>query len=109
MANLHEEKSVKTEFPSRQFMKSVTIPLQAQDRLVQHNTHVVGFNIDYKVRLDENSHESVYKVCMPSGYKGWVTIAEKDDAASPVVEDLPAEISVGHPRLKQQVHPQPAS
>ena len=100
MTNLHEEKSVKTDSPSRQFMKSVTIPVQVQDCVVQHNTHVVEFKIDYKVRLDENGHESVYKVCMPSGYKGWVTIAEKDDAASPIVEDLPAEISVGHPHLK---------
>ena len=101
MTNLQEENPVKTESASRQFMKSVTIPLQAQDRLVQHNTHMMGFNIDYKVRLDENGHESVSKVCMPSGYKGWVTIAEKDDATSPVVEDLPAEISVGHLHLKQ--------
>ena len=101
MTNRHEEKSVKTDSPSRQIMKSVTIPLQAQDRLVQHNTHMMGFKIDYKVRLDENGHEFVYKVCMPSRYKGWVSIAEKDDAASLVVEDLPAEISVGHPHLKQ--------
>ena len=101
MTNLHEGESVKTESPSRQIMKSVTIPLQAQDRLVQHNTHIVEFKIDYKVRLDKNGRDSVYKVCIPSRYKGWVTIAEKDDVASPVVEGLPAEISVGHPHLNQ--------
>ena len=101
VTNLHDRESVKTESPSIQIMKSVTIPLQAQDRLVQHNTHTVEFKIDYKVRLDKNGHDSVYKVCIPSRYKGWVTVAEKDDAASPVVEDLPAEISVGHPRFKQ--------
>ena len=101
MTKLQDQESVKTESPSRQFMKSVTIPLQAQDRLVQHSTHIVEFKIDYKVRLDKNGHDSVYKVCMPSRYKGWATIAEKDPAASPVVKDLPAKISVGHPHLKQ--------
>ena len=101
MTNLHKGKSVNTDHPLRQYMKSVTVPLQAHDRLVQHNTHMMEFKIDYNVRLDKNRHESVYKVCMPSRYKGWATIAEKDDDASLVVEDLPAEISVGHPHLKQ--------
>ena len=101
MTSLHEGKSVKTESPSTQFMKFVTIPLQAQDRLVQHNAHMMEFMIDYKVRLDKNGHDSVYKVCIPSRYNDWAIIAEKDDAASPVAEDLPAEISVGHPHLKQ--------
>ena len=101
MTNLHDRKSVGTDSTMRQFVESVTIPLQAQDRLVQHNTHTMGFKIDYKVRLDKNGHESVYQVCMPSRYKGWATIAEKDDAAGLVIEDLPAEISVGHSHLKQ--------
>ena len=101
MTSLHDRKSVETDSTMRQFVKSVTIPLQAQDRLVQRNTHTMEFKIDYKVRLDKNGHESVYKVCMPSRYKGWATIAEKDDAASLVMEDLPEEISVGHPHLKQ--------
>lgn len=101
MTTLHDRKPVETDSTMRQFVTSVTIPLQAQDRLVQHNTHTMEFKIDYKVRLDKNGHESVYKVCMPSRYKGWATIAEKDDAASLVIGDLPEEISVGHPHLKQ--------
>lgn len=84
-------------------MKSVTIPLHAQDRLVQHNTHTMELMIDYKKRLDKNGHESVHKVCIPSRHKGLATIAEKDDAAMPVVEDLPAEISINS-EMPQEGH-----
>lgn len=57
------------------------------------------FKIDYQMRRDNNGQDSVYRVYLPSTYKGWAIMAEKKDAASPRVEEQSPEISVGHLHL----------
>lgn len=84
----------------RTFKRSVTPPLQARDRLEGHKRLMTEFKIDYQTRRDNKGHEIVYKVYLPSTYKGWVIMAEKKDAASPAIEELVPDSPVGHIRLR---------
>ena len=75
-------------------MSSVTIPSQAQNLLLHHKTLMSDFKIDYQVRRDNNGQESVHKVYIPSKYKGWLIMAEKEDAASPRADALQPNVPV---------------
>lgn len=54
------------------------------------------FKIDYQTGRGSEGKDIVYKVYLPSAYKGYVIMVEKKDATSPVVEDLPLGIPVSH-------------
>ena len=56
---------------------------------------MTDFKIDYQVRRDNKGQDSVYRVYIPSKYKGWLIMAEKTDTASPRVEALQPDVSVG--------------
>lgn len=97
MANPYDKTSTEAASPGRDrvFMLSVTIPSPAQTLPVLHKKHMAEFKIDYQVRRDNKVQESVYKVYLPSTYKGWAIMAEKEDAGSPRVEALQPDVSVG--------------
>ena len=80
----------------RQFMQSVTIPLQVQTPTVDPKRYMTEFKIDYQTRRDNRGKEMVYKVYLPSRYKGWAITAEKKDATNPEVEESWPEIFVSH-------------
>lgn len=82
------------------FMLSVTLPPPAQDLPVLHKKSMTEFKIDYAVRRDNKGQECVYKVYLPSTYKGWAIMVEKKDAASPRLEELQPDISVGDLHLR---------
>ena len=79
-------------------MCSVEIPSQVQDLPVHHKTLMTDFKIDYHVRRDNKGQDSVYRVYFPSRYKGWVIMAEKNDAAGPRPAALQPDVAVSdHP------------
>ena len=61
---------------------------------------MTAFKIDYAVRRDNLGQECVYKVCLPSTYKGWAITVEKKEAASPRLEQSQPDISVGDLHLR---------
>ena len=77
-------------------MQSVTIPLQVQTPTVDPKRCMTEFKIDYQIRRDSRGKEMVYKVYLPSRYKGWAITAEKKDATSPEVEESSPDIFVSH-------------
>lgn len=80
-----------------QIMRSVTIPLQAPNHPpVNHKRLMNEFKIDYQTRRGSKGKDIVYKVYLPSAYKGYVIMVEKKDATSPGVEDLLLGSSVSH-------------
>ena len=81
-------------------MQSVTIPLQAPNPPVGHKRFMTEFRIDYQTRRGSNGRDFVYKVLLPSAYKGYAIMVEKKDSTSPSIEGLPLEISVSHIRLQ---------
>ena len=82
-----------------QFVQSVTTPLQVQTPIVDPKRSMTGFKIDYQTRRDSRGKETVYKVYLPSSYKGWVITAEKKDATDSEVEESSLEVLVSHIRL----------
>lgn len=76
-------------------MCSVTVPSQSQNFPVYHKTLMTDFKIDYQVRRDNKGQDYVYRVYIPSKYKGWVVMAENNDAASPRAAALQPDVSVG--------------
>ena len=97
----HDETSTETASAGSCFMRSVTIPSQAQKSPCHHKSPMTEFKIDYQVRQDNRGQEHVYKVYLPSTYKGWAIMAERKDATSPYGVGLPQQISVGHLYLGQ--------
>lgn len=55
---------------------------------------MTDFKIDYQVRRDNKAQDSVYKVYIPSQHKGWVFMAQKNDATSSRAAVLQPDVSV---------------
>lgn len=97
MANPQDTMSTRLASAEMRSMRSVTIPLQSPNHPpVNHKRLMTEFKIDYQTRRGSKGKDIVYKVYLPSAYKGYVIVAEKKDATSPEVEDLPLGISVCH-------------
>lgn len=82
-----------------QFMQSVTIPLHVQTPTVDPKRSMTEFKIDYQTRHDNRGKETVYKVYLPSRYKGWAITAEKKNATSSELEESSLDVFVSHIRL----------
>ena len=80
----------------RQFMQSVTIPLPLQIPTVDPKRCMTEFKIDYQIRRDSRGKAIVYKVYLPSRYKGWAITAEKKDVTNREVEESSPDIFVCH-------------
>lgn len=97
MANPQDSMSTESAAVEMQFVQSVTIPLQAPNPPpVNHKRVTTEFKIDYQTRRGSNGKDVVYKVYLPSAYKGYVIMVEKKDTTRPGVENLPLGSSVSH-------------
>ena len=92
MANSQDTTPTESAPAEWQCMQSVTIDPPAQMLPVQRKRLMTRFEITYSTNHDNK----VYKVCLPSMYKGWAITAENKDAASPGVEEVASEITVSH-------------
>ena len=78
MANPQDETPTATALAERQFLQSVTVPLQAGYPTVDQKRSMTEFKIGYQISRDNKGKEAVYKVYLPSRHKGWVIMAEKN-------------------------------
>lgn len=81
-------------------MRSVTIHSPLRYSPVHQKRVTAEFKVDYQVRRDDRGHETVYKVYLPSTYKGWAIMVEKQDDDDPRSEKLRPDISVGCSHLR---------
>ena len=77
-------------------LPSVTLPMQSQNSPGDRRRRMAEFKIDYQTRRDEKGREFVYRVCLPSTYKGWAFIVEKKNVTSPRAEEVPTVALVSH-------------
>ena len=97
----HSQSSTRTESApaEKQFMQSVTIPVQVQTPTIDPKRCMSEFKIDYQTRRDSRGKEIVYKVYLPSRHKGWAITAHRKDAANPRVEESSPDIFVSRIHL----------
>ena len=77
-------------------MQSVTIPLHVSSPTVDPKRSMTEFKIDYQIMRDSRGKEIVYKVYLPTKYKGWAITAEKKNATSPEVQESSPDTLVSH-------------